>query len=128
VDAGTYRKYDNRPPRALLLYVFVQFVALNVAAVAFFFQSGDWPAPARAAAAVGLVVTLASLGGLLDRRPWATRLEVARLAGAAAAALFLWSAAPPAASAFAAAAALGLLWLLRLRPVIRHASDVPRAA
>ena len=128
VDVATYRKYDNRPPRALLLYVFVQFVALNLAAVAFFFKSGEWPASARATAAVGLVVTLASLGGLLDRRPWATRLETVRLVAATLAALFLWSSAAALAGAFTAATALSLVWLLRVRAALPAASDVARAA
>ncbi len=112
VDVATYRKYDTRPPRAVLLYVFVQFVALNLAAVLFFFESDRLSAPVRAAAALGLVVTLASLGGLLDRRSWAARLETARLLLATAAAPLLWSWAAALAGAFAAATALSLVWFV----------------
>ena len=80
-------------PRGLLVYVFLQFVVVNLAALVFFFQSGSWAALPKIAAALALVVTLASLGGLLDRRGWATGLEVARLLLATVAASFLWSSA-----------------------------------
>jgi sterol desaturase/sphingolipid hydroxylase (fatty acid hydroxylase superfamily) len=128
VDASTYRKYDNRPPGVLLAYVFVQFVGVNLGAVAFFFQSGAWPVSLKAVAGLALVVSLASLGGLLDRRAWAKHLEAARLlAGLTAAALLVGS--PSYAVAGAAAAALSLGWLVRLRPLLRQAApDVARAA
>jgi sterol desaturase/sphingolipid hydroxylase (fatty acid hydroxylase superfamily) len=128
VDASTYRKYDNRPPGVLLAYVFVQFVGVNMGAVAFFFQSGAWPVSLKAVAGLALVVSLASLGGLLDRRAWAKHLEAARLlAGLTAAALLVGSSSY--AVAGAAAAALSLAWLVRLRPLLRRAApDVARAA
>jgi hypothetical protein len=106
--------------------VFAQFVVVNLAAVVFFFQSGGWSAVPRIAAALLLVVTLASLGGLLDRRGWASWLEVGRLLLATVAAPFLWSSAV--AVFVAAASAVSLFWLLRLRSAIRPAADVARAA
>lgn len=74
--------------------------------------------------ALALAWSLASLGGLLERRPWAPALEAVRLAGAAAAA---WAAAPaPAGLGAVVLAALSALWLLRgrkrglpLRPALR---------
>jgi alkylglycerol monooxygenase len=128
VDVATYRKYDNRTPRGVLAYVFVQFVVVNLGAVVFFFQSGRWSAVPRTTAALALVVTLASVGGLLDRRGWATWLEGARLLLAMVAVPFLWSSAAPVAAGVAAASAVSLVWLLRLRPAFGHASDIPRAA
>jgi sterol desaturase/sphingolipid hydroxylase (fatty acid hydroxylase superfamily) len=128
VHVSTYRKHDNQPPRGLLVYVFLQFVAVNLAALVFFFQSGRWGALPKTAAALALVVTLASLGGLLDRRGWATGLEVARLLLAVVAASILWRWAPPVAAAVAVASAVSLAWLLRLLPALGQTSDVSRAA
>lgn len=72
--------------------------------------------------ALALAWSLASLGGLLERRPWAPALEAVRLAGAAA-----WAVAPaPAGLGAVVLAALSALWLLRgrkrglpLRPALR---------
>ncbi len=125
VDPATYRKYDSAAPRGLRLYVFAQFVVANVAAMVFFFQSGSWPALAQVAAALGLGVSLASMGGLLDLKGWAFWLEAARLL----AAVLAVSRAPSLAYAVpvVAAAALSLAWLFRHRDLWRT-HHLPRAA
>ena len=92
----------------------------------FFFQSDSWSGLVRAGAALALVLTLASLGGLLDRKPWALRLETARL-------LALVFTVPlagslPLAAASVPAAALSLLWVLRNHALFRATEDLPRAA
>jgi hypothetical protein len=84
------------------------------------------PGWASAGAAIAVVMSLASLGGLLDRRTWAFRLEVVRIVAVAAAAPAL---APPIATATIVAAGLGsLYWLLRYRDECRVESRLPRAA
>jgi alkylglycerol monooxygenase len=80
VDREHVQKYDVPRARGLGLYVLVQFVAVNVATVAFLYRSRLLDAPALLLGAMGIAVSLLSLGGLLDRRPWAIRLELARLA------------------------------------------------
>jgi sterol desaturase/sphingolipid hydroxylase (fatty acid hydroxylase superfamily) len=125
VDPSTYRKYDAPVPREVRRYVFAQFVLANAAAVVFFFLSASWPATAQAAIALGLVVTLASLGGLLDRRAWAGGLEVARLLALAVAAPLL--ARPAVGLALAAAALLSLAGLAYVRRASRRRS-LPQTA
>jgi len=76
-------KYDVRPGRARSRYVFANFVVLIAATFALVMWGG---ALARAwqFAGVGLVLlTLLSLGGLLELRRWAPPLEVARWAAVA---------------------------------------------
>jgi hypothetical protein len=78
VDRAALVKYDVPLPRAVALYVLAQFVAVNIGTVAFLYESDRLGPPARAAGALAVVWSLASLGGLLDRRPWAVGLETAR--------------------------------------------------
>jgi len=113
VDRASYRKYDPPAPRAVKLYVLAQFVGVNAVATAFLFGSGRMTGLGRAAAAVAIAASLAALGGLLDRRAWAYRLEVVRVVGAAGAAPLL---APPVLVLPVAALGLGsLAWLVRHR-------------
>ncbi len=79
VDRATYRKYDIPAPRALKLYVLVQFVLVNLATTVFLFTQQRLTASGRLAAAAGIVAALASLGGLLDKRRWALWLELLRV-------------------------------------------------
>jgi alkylglycerol monooxygenase len=128
VDPATYHKYDTPTPRGLRLYVLGQFVLVNLAAVAFLFRESEMDALPRSAAGLGIVVTLAGLGGLLDRRAWAFRLEALRLVGLAALAAVLLP--PPAWAAAGSTLALAALgWLLAYRRVFAPASTAaPRAA
>jgi hypothetical protein len=118
VNAATYRKHDTPVPREVRRYVFVQFVLANVAAVAFFFLGASWSATAQAAAALGLVATLASLGALLDRREWAGWLEAARLLAAGVIAPLVWS--PAVGLGVAACAVLSLAALAYVRRLSRR--------
>jgi len=111
VDRAAVVKYDVPVPRGLALYVLVQFVAVNVGTVAFLFQSGRLGLPARAAGALGIVWSLASLGGLLDRRPRAVGLEALRLLAAGLALLLLPLPAPAAAGGIALAV-ISAAWIL----------------
>jgi sterol desaturase/sphingolipid hydroxylase (fatty acid hydroxylase superfamily) len=126
VDRATLVKYDPPAPRGLRLYVLSQFVLVNAATTAFLFGSARMSGGEQAGAATLVVLSLASLGGLLDRRPWAFRLEVVRvLVLAGVTPLF----AAPGVSVAAAAAGLGSLgWLLRYRHHCDLVPSRPRAA
>jgi sterol desaturase/sphingolipid hydroxylase (fatty acid hydroxylase superfamily) len=126
VDRTTYLKYDPPASLGLRVYVLAHFVLVNAATTALLFNTQRMPGWASAGAAIAVVMSLASLGGLLDRRTWAFRLEVVRIVAVAAAAPAL---APPIATATIVAAGLGsLYWLLRYRDECRVESRLPRAA
>ena len=114
VDEATLVKYDVPVPRGVALYVLAQFVAVNVGTVAFLYESGRLGMPVRAAAAAAIVWSLASLGGLLDRRPWAAGLEAARQLAAGLAFLLLPLPGLVAAGGLALAVA-SAAWMLRAR-------------
>jgi alkylglycerol monooxygenase len=114
VDRAALVKYDVPAPRGVALYVLTQFVAVNVGTVAFLYQSERLGLPARAAGALAVVWSLASLGALLDRRPWAVGLEATRLL-AASLALLLSPLPGPVAAGGVARAMLSATWILRGR-------------
>jgi hypothetical protein len=64
------------------LYVLGQFVVVNLAVVAFLLASPRLLPLQLAIGAIGIALSLVSLGGLLDRRAWAPRLEAARIVAA----------------------------------------------
>jgi hypothetical protein len=78
VDPGQ-EKFDTPVPAGLAAYVFVQFLIVLAGATALLFLQGDLGLGLRAAGAVAILVTLVSLGGLLERKRWALGLEIARL-------------------------------------------------
>ena len=78
VDPG-HVKYDAAAPRGLVAYVFLQFVLALAGATLLLFRQDELPLGLRAAGAVAVVVTLVSLGGLLERKRWAAWLEPARV-------------------------------------------------
>jgi sterol desaturase/sphingolipid hydroxylase (fatty acid hydroxylase superfamily) len=82
VDEATHRKFDVPAPAALKRYVLAQFAIANLGAVAFLGLAPQLPALGRAAGAGAIALSLLSLGGLLDRRPWAPPLEAVRIAAA----------------------------------------------
>jgi len=114
VDEAALVKYDVPLPRGVALYVLAQFVAVNVGTVAFLYESDRLSLPARAAGALAVVWSLASLGGLLDRRPWAVGLETARWL-AVSLALLLLPLPGIAAAGGIALAVVSAAWVLRGR-------------
>jgi len=72
-------KYDAAASGGLVAYVFVQFVLALAAATLLLFRQDDLSLGLRAAGAVAIVITLVSLGGLLERKRWATALEAMRV-------------------------------------------------
>jgi alkylglycerol monooxygenase len=126
VDRATCLKYDPPASRGLRRYVFAHFVLVNAATTALLFNTQRMPGWASAAAAIAVVMSLASLGGLLDRRTWAFRLEVVRIVAVAAVAPALAN--PLLAAPIVAAGLAFLYWLLRYRDECQVESRLPRAA
>jgi alkylglycerol monooxygenase len=120
VDPAREVKYDVRMPGGLRAYVLTQFVVVTLGTVVFLFRAADLAPLPRFSAAVAIVVSLAILGGLLDRRSWAFSSEIVRLL-LASVALALLPASAGLAAAVLAAGAASLLWLLRVRPLDRGA-------
>jgi sterol desaturase/sphingolipid hydroxylase (fatty acid hydroxylase superfamily) len=89
VDRETCVKYDVPVPRGSRLYVLGHFVGVNLGTVAFLYGSGRLAPAAQATVALAIAWSLASFGGLLERRPWAPGLEAARLVAAGLALPFL---------------------------------------
>jgi hypothetical protein len=87
VDRESHVPYDVPVPRGVKLYVLGQFALVNRAAVAFLYASPRLSPLSLGAGAIGIALSLVSLGGLLDRRAWAPRLEAARVVAAALAVL-----------------------------------------
>jgi sterol desaturase/sphingolipid hydroxylase (fatty acid hydroxylase superfamily) len=118
VDRSRYRKWDVPIPRGLAVYAFVQFVPVLVGAALLLNRQASLSRAALAAGAGAVVLSLVSLGGLLERRGWAFYLEALRLLATAALVVAVsdgtGAAGPAAAGALAAAAAL-LAWLFRYR-------------
>ena len=89
VDRATYEKFDVPVSIRVKVYVFVQFVALNLFAAWFLNHQGALGPGVRLAASLAIVASVVSLGGLLDRRGWAPALEGVRAAGLMALAVYL---------------------------------------
>ena len=80
VSRGPSRAGNVPAPRGIELYVLGQFVVVNLATVAFLYASPRLLALPLAVGALG--ITVLSLGGLVDGRPCAPRLEAARIVAA----------------------------------------------
>jgi len=75
VDRDTYRKFDVPVGKAVKVYVFVQFVALNLFSAWFLARQQDLAAGLRVALGLAIVWSVASLSALLDGRRWAPAFE-----------------------------------------------------
>jgi len=76
-------KYDVRPGRTRTRYVFVNFVLLIVGAFSLVMWGGELPIPLRLTCVGLILLSLTTLGGLLEVRRWASPLEAARWAAVA---------------------------------------------
>ena len=110
VDRSSYVKFDVPLARGAKLYVLGQFVAVLLVTTLYLQQSDALSSAARVTGAVAVAWGLCSLGGLLDRRPWAVPLEATRLAALALSAALV-PLAPAAAAGLAALAGASGLWL-----------------
>lgn len=86
VDPG-HVKYETAASGGLVVYVFVQFVLALAAATLLLFRQDELSLGVRAGGAIAIVITLISLGGLLERKRWAAWLEPLRVIGLIAAGL-----------------------------------------
>jgi alkylglycerol monooxygenase len=114
VDRATLVKYDVPVSRGLAVYVLAHFVAVTAGAVALLYESGRLGLLARSAGALAVVGSLASLGGLLDRRPRASGLEASRMLAGGLAFVLLPLPGPVAAAGVALATA-SAAWILQAR-------------
>jgi len=110
VDRTGYVKFDVPLSRPMKLYVLGQFVVVLLAATSYLGRSDELGGAARALGAIAIFWSLASLGGLLDRRAWALPAESARLLALAAGAAAAAGALPAGLSAVAFATGSGA-WL-----------------
>lgn len=125
VDRATCVRYDVPLPLALKAYVLAQFGLVNLAAAAFLYASDQLPAGAAIAGAVGIVVSLTTLGALLDGRRWAPVAEAARLLAGAVALRLLAPQTGLAVNSSVLLLAGALLWLDRARSATPATGDFP---
>jgi alkylglycerol monooxygenase len=85
---GDHRSYDQRAPRAVQIYVGVQFAIAAAATALYLWFEATLPRAWLVAGALVFVATVVAWGGLLERRRWGWPLEISRLV--AAAGLFAW--------------------------------------
>jgi alkylglycerol monooxygenase len=72
-------RFDSSVPKALMIYVLLQFALLLGMTTQFLGMAGTAGLPALLAYAFYLVAGLSALGALMERRHWALWLESARV-------------------------------------------------
>jgi sterol desaturase/sphingolipid hydroxylase (fatty acid hydroxylase superfamily) len=110
VDRATYRKFETPLTPRLASYVFAQFTLVLLGTTWLLFHLPQLGRAQQAAAAIAAVSGLVAIGGLMERKRWASSLEWARLATLP---LVCWMVTGGAlvAGLAAAAALVSLLWL-----------------
>jgi sterol desaturase/sphingolipid hydroxylase (fatty acid hydroxylase superfamily) len=81
-EDGKPQKFEAKSTRGTRRYVLAQYAALLAGTFVFMMWGPNTTMPVRAGAAALIVVTTASLAGLLEQKRWARGLEVFRLVGA----------------------------------------------
>jgi alkylglycerol monooxygenase len=128
VDRATYRKFAVALPSRLKAYVFAQFVLSLAGVNALLFGQKDLAPWLLALGATVAVLSLVAVGGLLEGKSWAVKLEWARLAALPLVGWLLTGSLAVAALA-TLAALLSVVWLSRSTAVFGHArSDAPTTA
>ncbi len=82
-DPAAHPRYDVRAPRAVQVYVAVQFVIAAIATMAYLWIESTASSVLLVAAAAVLVVTVVAWGALLEGRRWAWPLEIGRIVAGA---------------------------------------------
>src|SRR6185503_13997508 len=110
VDRATYRKFETPLTPRLASYVFVQFTVVLLGTTWLLFHLPQLGLAQQALAALAAVVGLVVMGGLMERKRWASSLEWARLAALP---LVCWmvTGGVLAAALAAGGALVSLLWL-----------------
>jgi alkylglycerol monooxygenase len=115
VNRHTQQRFEVPLPRGRAAYAFAHFVVVLAAAAALLFVQDTIARPALLAGALATVASLVVVGGLLEGRPWALKVEMVRLAAALLAGA-AWAAAGGSLLPALATAALALpsfAWLTR---------------
>jgi alkylglycerol monooxygenase len=113
VDRASYVKFEVPLDRPRKLYVLAQFLPVLLATAPFVQSSERFEAQPRLVAAALIAWSLLSIGGLIERRPWALGLESTRLVALALAGTLLPSPLAVRASLVLLAVA-SLVWVRRL--------------
>jgi sterol desaturase/sphingolipid hydroxylase (fatty acid hydroxylase superfamily) len=79
IQPGERAKYEVEAPRSVDWYVGVNFLLIVAGTSAFLMFEGTLPWPQTTALGVMLLAAVTSVGGLLEMRRWAFRLEAVRL-------------------------------------------------
>jgi sterol desaturase/sphingolipid hydroxylase (fatty acid hydroxylase superfamily) len=79
VSPATFVKYDPRPPRAISIYVVVQYAVLIVATFLVLLFKASIPFAVLALAALAIVGGVTSLGAMIEKKRWGAPLEATRL-------------------------------------------------
>lgn len=79
VRPETYIKYDTVVPRGMKLYVLMQIAPVIAATFLILQMENKWPISTLASVAGLILMAILTLGGLLERRGWALKWEIARL-------------------------------------------------
>jgi alkylglycerol monooxygenase len=87
-DRAAFPRYDVRAPRAMRVYVGVQFAIAVVAATGYLWIESTAPHAFLVASAAAIVLSVVAWGALLEGKRWAWPLEAGRLA--AGVALLAW--------------------------------------
>jgi alkylglycerol monooxygenase len=128
VDRETYQKFRVALPRGLAAYAFAQFTLVLVGTSALLFLQKGVPQALLAAGALFAVVSLVAIGGLLERKAWASGLEWARL-GILPLVTWLLTASLAAAALTALLALSSVFWVSRVAGAFSRArSDAPTTA
>lgn len=84
-----YRKFDNKTPIRLNVYVIVHFLMVIAGTLLFLYYLNDMEDPAKITAAVLIVLSVATFGLLFENRRWSTMLEYLRLIATALALIYI---------------------------------------
>jgi sterol desaturase/sphingolipid hydroxylase (fatty acid hydroxylase superfamily) len=88
VDRDTYRKWDVPLSKGIAAYTTAQFALLLLGTTLYLNAASRLSTVALGAGGALIVASLLALGGLLERRRWATYLEAGRVAAALGVAIF----------------------------------------
>jgi len=118
VERGVDLPWDPPVPGRVAAWVFVHFALVLVATTLYLFRLDSLGGGVRIAGALAIVVSLVSLGALLEQRRWGAGLEAARLVGLGGGlAVAVWGAAPALGTlALLLGLVAALWWLGRLAP------------
>ncbi len=128
VRPETYNKYDTTVPGGVKFYVFVQIAPVIAATFLILQMENKWPMTTLAHVAGLILMAILTLGGMLDKKSWAFKLEMARLLIQAALIMIaLWQHQSFAlVAAFAVFVTFGFIsWLLRYREFFGATRVIP---